>query len=211
MPDVGDAVTLTFETTTGAAVTAGILKPDGTTVTPVSVPESPAGKYPFTFVGTLPGMWRVVFASTTPTAQQVRWVRFTAISAVPPLATPDDVARGWRALTGDEEDVAAALVDQASLVVRARVATVDARIADGTLSAELVAGVVGSMVRDVMQQPPPGLQSWTVDDYTERYYEVERRLQLHDGDLDLLVPAGASTGAFTIRPQGTPVPPRWSW
>lgn len=203
MPDVGDAVTLTFETSTGATVTAEVLKPDGTTVAAVAVPESSAGQHPFTFVGTQANMWRVLFVSTNPTATQVRWVRFSAISATPPLATPDDVARGWRVLTSTEEDAAAAMIDHASLIVRAKISTVDSRLADGSLSSDLVAAVVASMVRNVMDSPPAGMQSWTVDDYTERFYEVERRLSLHDDDLDLLALPSAVTGAFTIRPQGT--------
>lgn len=201
------AVTLTFETTTGATVTAETLSPSGVATGPVAVAEYPAssGLYPFTFVPGEAGMWRVVFrASGVVTAVQTRWVRVRALSTVPPLATPEDVAATWRALTAAEEDVASALIDEASLIIRQRVTSVDARITAGTLSADLVASVVARMVRRLMQAPPPGMQSWTVDDYTERYTEVVARLVLDGDDLDLLSPAGATTGAFTIRPSYTP-------
>lgn len=211
MADVGDAVTLTFETTTGAAVTAEVLRPDGTTIAPVSVPETgTTGRYPFTLVATLAGMWGVTFrASGTVTAVQQRWVRVRAIATVPPLAAPEDVAARWRVLTAAEEDVASAFIDDASAILRQKVSSVDGRLADGSLSADLVAMVVAGMVRRLMQSPPPGMSSWTVDDYTERFYEVQNRLILDDEDLDLLAVAGATTGAFTIRPQGT-ARVRWS-
>jgi hypothetical protein len=206
MTDVGDAVTLTFTTTTGATVTAEVTNPAGATATPTGVTETAtSGDYPFTFVPAAAGMWGVTFRATgTVTAVQRRWVRVRALSTVPPLATPEDVAATWRALTAAEEDVASALIDEASLIIRQRVASVDARIAGGTLSAELVASVVARMVRRLMQAPPPGMQSWTVDDYTERYTEVVARLVLDSDDLELLAPAGATSGAFTIRPSYTP-------
>lgn len=202
MTDVGDAVTLTFATTTGATVTAETLAPSGAVTGPTSVAESPAasGAYPFTFVGDEAAMWRVVFRSTTPTAVQVRWVRFTALTGVPPLATPDDVTARWRPLTAAEEALVSTLIDDASRIVRQRIGTVDARIADGTLDPELVAAVVARMVKRVMEDPSGRLQSWTVDDYTERWNEIQAGLWISDDDLGLLLPAGESNGAFTIRP-----------
>jgi hypothetical protein len=80
---------------------------------------------------------------------------------------------------------------------------VDARLADGSLSRDLVAMVVAGMVRRLMQAPPAGLQSWTVDDYTERYVQAAAGLTLLEDELDLLAPAGGTMGAFTIRPRGT--------
>jgi hypothetical protein len=211
MTDVGDAVTLTFSTTTGATVTAEVTTPAGVTGTPVPVPETgTTGDYPHTFVPTTAGMWGVTFRATgTVTAVQQRWVRARAVGTTPPLATPEDVAARWRPLTAAEEDVAAAFIEDASAIVRARVPTVDARLADGSLSGDLVAMVVAGMVRRLMQSPPPGMSSWTVDDYTERFYEVQASLVLPDADLDLLAPAGATSGAFTIRPSYT-APVRWS-
>lgn len=212
MADVGDAVTLTFSTLTGATVTAEVTDEAGVTGSAQAVPETPAssGDYPFTLVPDAAGMWGVTFrASGTVTAVQQRWVRARAIATTPPLAVPEDVAAGWRPLTAAEEDVASGMIDHASLIVRAKVPTVDARLADGSLSGDLVAAVVAGMVRAVMQAPPAGMQSWTVDDYTERFYEVERRLALPDADLDLLLPAGSTSGAFTIRPSYA-APVRWS-
>ena len=208
MTDVGDAVTLTFSTTTGATVTAEVMNPSLVTTSPVSVPETGStGAYPFTFVGTAAGMWRVVFRSTSPTAVQTRWVRFTELSTVPPLAVPEDVAARWRPLTAAEEELVTALIDDASRMVRAMVPTVDTRIAAGTLDAELVAGVVARMVKRVMEDPSGRLQSWTVDDYTERWSEVQAGLWISDSDMDLLLPAGVSSAAFTIRPTyEAPVP-----
>lgn len=211
MTDVGDAVTLTFTTTTGATVTAETLAPSGATTGPTAVTETPAssGNYPFTFVGTEASMWRVVFRSTSPTAVEPRWVRFNALSDVPPLAVPEDIAGVWRALTAGEETRVTVLIDHASRIVRLRWTDLDARIAAGTLNAALVAQVVARMVTRVMDLPAgTGVKqtSETVGPYSSSTtYDAAmaaRSLFLDDDDVALLAPvvtADTSAGARSIR------------
>lgn len=67
-----------------------------------------------------------------------------------PFATADDVAARWRTLTSDEEAVADTLAADASDMVRTRWTDVDARIADGSLSADSVKRVVAMMVKRAM-------------------------------------------------------------
>lgn len=204
MADVGDAVTLTLSTTTGASVTGERLSPSGTLTGPANVPETgSSGDFPYTFVPDEAGMWRVVFRSTNPTLVQTRWVRASEISTVPPLAVPEDITGRGHTFAAGEEAAAEQMIRDASLIIRQRVSSVDARLADGSLDPELAAMVAAEMVIRVLDNPPPGVTSWTVDDYTERYGEVRAKLWMDGDELDLLAPAGSSSGAFTIRPAGT--------
>ncbi len=68
-------------------------------------------------------------------------------------ATASDVAAAWRPLVTEEESTATTLLSSASVLVRAKVADVDARISAGTLEAELVKTVVVDMVIRVLQNP----------------------------------------------------------
>lgn len=97
--DVGDAVTLTFATLTGATVTVDMYDPDGVQiVTATAVPEAPAssGLYPYTFVASAAGDWVAQFtASGTVTATQTYRTRAVDTLAVtlasPPFATLEDL------------------------------------------------------------------------------------------------------------------------
>lgn len=66
------------------------------------------------------------------------------------FAIPDDVAARWRPLTAAEQSVAAALLDDASDIIRTRFPDTDARITSGSLSAESVRRVAASMVKRAM-------------------------------------------------------------
>lgn len=65
-------------------------------------------------------------------------------------AIPDDIAVRWRALSADEQALAAALIDDASDIIRVRFPDVDARLAAGSLSAGSVRRVVAQMVKRAM-------------------------------------------------------------
>lgn len=74
------------------------------------------------------------------------------------LAAPSDVEQVWRPLRANEHVTIHWLLDYASEIVRREVPTVDARVADGSLSAVLVAGTVAGAVARVMRNryPDPG-------------------------------------------------------
>jgi hypothetical protein len=67
-----------------------------------------------------------------------------------PFATADDVAARWRPLSSDEQDRADLLASDASALIRARYADVDARVASGDLDGQTVTIVVAGMVRRAM-------------------------------------------------------------
>lgn len=66
------------------------------------------------------------------------------------FAIPDDVATRWRPLTAAEQATAAALIDDASDIIRVRFPDTDARITAGSLSAGSVRRVVAQMVKRAM-------------------------------------------------------------
>jgi hypothetical protein len=93
MTDVGDAVTLTFETTTGATVTAEVYDPTGTLVRgPESVTEDGGneGQWHFTYVGDSAGRWRATFRAVNPTVVESYFVLFEADDRPAPFATVDE-------------------------------------------------------------------------------------------------------------------------
>lgn len=207
MTDVGDAVQLTFSTTTGATVTAEVTSPDATTTSPVSVPETgTSGNYPFTFVPDAAGVWQVVFRSTSPTAVEAYQVTANAVPAAPLLASPDDVAELWRALSTEETALARTLIRYASAILRRRVTDLDARVASGDVGADLVALVVARMVLRVMQSPAGGVKSQTVGPYSVTYdtAAAARHLVLDPDDLALLAPVPSTptspVGSIRLRP-----------
>ncbi len=109
------------------------------------------------------------------------------------FATPDDVAVVWRDLTAAEELRAWSLLTSASAKVRARVANVDSRIADGTLDAALVRGIVVDMVLRVMRNPE-GVRQRTVGGVSVTLADDDLfgRLGITDQEVALLMPAGAT-------------------
>jgi hypothetical protein len=93
MTDVGDAVTLTFETSSGATVTAEVYDPTGVlTLGPVDVTEDPGapGQWHYTFLGTTAGRWRVVFRSQNPTVVEPYQVLVEAVDRPLAYATVED-------------------------------------------------------------------------------------------------------------------------
>lgn len=65
----------------------------------------------------------------------------------------DDVEALWRPLSDDEADVATALLDQASRMIRARIVDIDTRIAGGKLDAAVAGDVAVAMVLRVLKHP----------------------------------------------------------
>lgn len=66
------------------------------------------------------------------------------------LASPQDVADRWRPLSTDEVSLAAALLGDASSIVRAQYPGIDASITSGALPADNVTAVVAGMVKRAM-------------------------------------------------------------
>lgn len=121
------------------------------------------------------------------------------------LATTADVAARWRPLTAEETTVATALLTDASAVLRARVATLDERVASGDLPAALVVAVCSQMVLRVLRNRD-GLVTEQIDDYGYRRADgaADGRLYVTRDELDLLTEAASSGVAFTIAPGYVP-------
>ena len=107
------------------------------------------------------------------------------------LAAVADVEAVWRPLTSDEALRAESLLRFASAVVRRHVPSVDDRITAATLDADLVSGVVATMVTRAMKNPD-GLVARSVEDYTERYADARAGLSLTADELALLAPPTAA-------------------
>jgi hypothetical protein len=214
--DVGDAIELTFATTTGAAVAVSWFDPDGATVLDnVSVPESPAGsgQFPKTFAPTSPGIWQALFtASGAATAVERYYVRAYSVTGAPPLATVGEVAAQFGTLTAAQEGLASWLLRAASKMVRARFPLLDTQLADGRLDPELVALVVVNMVLRVLRNPQ-GLRSETVGPFSRSYDTTVAAglLALAKDEIELLVPVVTGSkrygiGTIMLRPGLAPPP-----
>lgn len=170
--DVGDAVELTFEITTGATVTATWYDPVGTVVlTAVPVPETPAGsgKYPYTFVATSPGVWTATFtASGAAVAVERYFVRAYPVTGPPPLATISDVEELNGPLDTSQSGLVAALIRHASRMIRARYPDLDARIVAGDLDLADAALAVTQMILRVLRNPH-GIRSESVGPFTRTF------------------------------------------
>lgn len=201
--DVGDAIELTFAAAPGSDVRAWWIPYGGTPVMDgVAVTETPAasGKFPKTFVPTLPGLWQAKFeASGASTAVEVYWVRAEAIDGPPPLALVGDVT-GLEILYSVEADPAAVnslvrtLIRQASALLRYRIPDLDARIASGTVPASIAAHAVVNMIMRVMRNPR-ALRSQTVGPFTRSFSPTAASalLEVTQGEVDLLTPAADTT------------------
>jgi hypothetical protein len=112
-----------------------------------------------------------------------------------PFAVTADVARLWRPLTNAENALADALLIFASNMVRARIPTVDERIADARVSRALVRDVVASMVKRVLINPE-GWKSQTVGPFTGQAdpNAAAGYLYLTDAEAALLQPKPIQTG-----------------
>lgn len=119
------------------------------------------------------------------------------------LASVEDLETVWRPLSDDEAAAAGQWLSWASALVRAEVPSVDARIASGVLSADLVSSVVVAMVQRAMLNPD-GAKSVmeTVEDFSRQVTiggdGDGTRLFLTDRELRLLSPRPRR--AFSIVP-----------
>lgn len=170
--DVGDALELTFTTTTGATVTASWYDPDAVPVfEDQDVTENPvaSGRFPHTFLPDRPGMWKAVFtASGTATANDAYYVRVRSLYGPAPLAAVGDIGEQFGSMSAAQEQLAGVLIRAASQMIRGRRADIDAQITAGTVSADLVALAVTNMVLRVMRNPG-GLRSETVGPFSRTY------------------------------------------
>lgn len=121
------------------------------------------------------------------------------------LAGIDQVTSLGRPLSDAERDLAFAWIPVASAIIRARVGTVDARLADGTLSADVVAYVVAQMIVSALDRPGAGVtqRSETVGPVSrsESFDKAAAAgLGMTDAWLALLLPAvPATAGIGSIR------------
>lgn len=118
------------------------------------------------------------------------------------LASVDELEKTWRPLTAAEITSASVWIRRASALLRQEVPSVDARIANGSLDADVVASVVESMVRRVMTNPD-GARSMsdTVEDVTLSVTfsgEADGGLYLTDRERDRLMPKPRRS--FSIAP-----------
>lgn len=223
--DVGDAIELTFNTVTGADVTATWLDPDlNAVVDAAAVAEVPSGsgKFPYTFLPTLPGVWTARYtASGAATQVESYYVRASAITGPPPLAAVGDVSAQYGALTPAQEGITSWLLRAASKMVRFRFPRTDEWLAAGRLDRDVVALVVANMVLRVLRNPG-GLRAETVGPFSRTYDtgNAAGLLTITEEELGLLVPAVVGTSAYaigTIRLKpGLAPPPRgwhrdWRW
>jgi len=212
--DVGDAIEVTFTTVPGADVLVSWLDPYQVAVDDaVEVDESPdgSGKYPKTFVPTTAGMWTAQFsASGTTSAVERYYVRASAVSGPPPLASVGDVTAQFGTMTLAQEGLTAYLVRAASALLRQRARQegldLDADIAAGRLDPEVAALTVANMVLRVLRNPN-GLRSETTGPFSRTYDTTAAAGLLVVTDYDLAavttpvaIPDGiASLGVGTIR------------
>lgn len=121
------------------------------------------------------------------------------------LATIDQVTSLGRPLSDAERSLALAWLPVASAIIRARIGTVDARLADGTLSSDLVAYVAAQMIVSALDRPGAGVtqRSETVGPISrsESYDKAAAAgLGLTDAWLAMLLPAvSATAGIGSIR------------
>lgn len=212
--DVGDAVELTFNSAPGATVTVSWLDPNNVAVLDqVPVAETPAGsgKYLYTFLPTLPGIWQARFtASGTATAVEQYYLRATVVTGPPPLATVGEVAAQFGTLSQAQEALAGTLLRAASKMVRAKFPPIDSQMASGVVDPEVVALGVVAMVLRVLRNPS-GLRSESVGPFSRAYdtSAAAGLLVITDDDESLFKPPTTRLGrARTImaRPGLAPYP-----
>ncbi len=197
--DVGDGFELTFNSAPGATVDVLWFNPDQEIVLQQVAAESPpgSGKYPYTLIADVPGVWTARFtASGTATQQENYYVRARAIDGPIPLAVVGDVIEQYGTMTAAQEGLVSGLLRAASSLVRSRFA-VDAAITAGRLDADVVALGVTNMILRVLRNPG-GLRSETVGPFS-RTYDTSAAA-------GLLIITAAEESMFTPAPQ-VPVSP----
>jgi hypothetical protein len=214
--DVGDAIELTFSTTTGATVTVTWINPDGVEVIDTqTVPESPAssGQFPVTLLPDAAGVWTALFtAAGAATAVEAFYVRANTVpQSPPPYATVGEVAELYGALTTAQEGLVAALLRRASAMLRARWPDIGARITNGTLTADAVAHAAVNMVLRVMRNPA-GMRSESVGPFSRTFDTATATglLGITDAEVAMIAPlpeAGTPyAGTIMARPGLAPTP-----
>lgn len=108
---------------------------------------------------------------------------------------------------GDQVDVALSrLIEKAEERLLARIPSIPARVAAGTLRVGLVAGVVEDMILRVVSNPR-GVRSMSIDDYSETLERAASSgggLHLTQDEIDLLAGPSRAGGAFGSIRLGTP-------
>lgn len=70
-----------------------------------------------------------------------------------PFALPSDIEAVWRPLTAEEDAIAFGLIEQASMLLRARVAGIDARAAVDPVAKAVAQAAVVNAVKRVLLNP----------------------------------------------------------
>jgi hypothetical protein len=214
--DIGDAFELSFQSVAGAAVAVTWADPGGTPVLEdEEVAEGDtAGTYPITLVAAAAGMWTATFtAAGTVTAVEQYFVRARSVTGLPPLAAVGDVVSQFGELTAAQEGITSFLLRAASSMVRHSFPYVDAHVATGRLSADLVALAVSNMVLRVLRNPN-GLRGETVGPFSRTYDTTVAAglLAISATEEGLLTPgpvtsATSTGGVGTIRVRAGLAPP----
>jgi hypothetical protein len=200
--NVDDAVALTFEAVAGISVTATVTGPYGSAApVPVAPDATTPAHYPFTFIPDATGIWRVTFrGSGAAVATETYTVTVTdPATGAAPYATSATIEAMWRDMTAEEETRADTLCRYASEIIRAKVPTLDARIAAGKVAADLPALICAQMVLRVLRNPS-GVAAETVGPWSVTYgssgTQATGALLLTDEDMALLTgtPVGARRG-----------------
>lgn len=123
-----------------------------------------------------------------------------------PVIVADLEAR-FRSLSGDEQEVAQALIDDAWAIALAHVPDLDARMASGALSPDVARFVITAMALRVLRNPN-GIRSWSVDDYSETRDSALSAGSLYASpdEVALLRGTVSRRGAFSIGPTREPCP-----
>lgn len=115
------------------------------------------------------------------------------------FAVVADIEDAWRPLTDSEKINAAYRIRQASALVRREVHSVDDDLSAGTVSADLVSGVVVDMVLRLLRNPEGKVQE-SIDDYAYRRSDAVAGGALYISAEEIALLSSARRGAFTIRP-----------
>lgn len=123
---------------------------------------------------------------------------------MPNPVTTDDIEHRLGSLPAEEE-VVSALIEDAWTMLLANVSTVEERLADETLSTDLVVLVVSAMVIRVLRNPD-GYRSEKSDDYAYTRDDAvsSGALYISAEEIALLTAPGVHGAAFTITPFGEP-------
>lgn len=128
---------------------------------------------------------------------------------MPYAVTPEDVAARWRPLDDSERAVATVLLQDAEVLLNAKMPTLAARYTAGTVDARLVTIVLAEMVQRVLRNPDVqsslqlGADGSIGQSFPTATVNVARpRLDVTEYDLAMLTPVvalgQASTGIYSV-------------